>query len=437
MASATGRRRPVVERFGSRRPVECSIEELIDVHHQDGAAPADVPARPGRRPSRCRCSMRWCRRCRPVAKTAAKPVRRLGFVYMPNGATMSRVDAGGRGADARRAVADAAVRSAPFRIRWSCRPASASGRPSRWGDGNGEHSRGQTVWLSGVHPKRTEGADVASRHDRRPDRRAGDRQGHAAAVARDGARAELPRRQLRQRLQLRLLEHDLVADADRRRCRWKSIRASCSSACSATAARPAQRLAQVREDRSILDSVTGGGGRPAEAARRGRPGQGRRVPRLDARDRAAHPGGREAERRVADRAARSPDRRSRDLRRARQADVRPAALAFQADITRVFTLLLGREQTNRAYPYIGVPEAHHAISHHQNDPVKLAKAAKINTYHIELLARFAEKLKCDSRRRRHAARPLDDPAGQRPQQLRPALAHRPAARRSSAAAAGS
>jgi hypothetical protein len=70
-----------------------------------------------------------------------------------------------------------------------------------------------------------------------------------------------------------------------------------------------------------------------------------------------------------------------------------AALAFQADITRVFTLLLGREQTNRPYPFIGVPEAHHAISHHQNDPQKLAKCAKINAYHIELLAGFAEKLK--------------------------------------------
>jgi Protein of unknown function (DUF1552) len=70
-----------------------------------------------------------------------------------------------------------------------------------------------------------------------------------------------------------------------------------------------------------------------------------------------------------------------------------AAVAFQADITRVFTLLLGREQTNRPYPWIGVPEAHHSISHHQNDPIRLAKCAKVNTYHISLLARFAEKLR--------------------------------------------
>jgi hypothetical protein len=69
-----------------------------------------------------------------------------------------------------------------------------------------------------------------------------------------------------------------------------------------------------------------------------------------------------------------------------------AAVAFQADVTRVFTLLLGREQTNRPYPFIGVPEAHHSISHHQNDPVKLAKGATINRYHIALLARFLERL---------------------------------------------
>ncbi len=70
-----------------------------------------------------------------------------------------------------------------------------------------------------------------------------------------------------------------------------------------------------------------------------------------------------------------------------------AALAFQADITRVFVFTLGKEQTNRAYPELGVSEAHHAISHHQHDPVKLEQAAKINTYHVSLTAHFLEKLK--------------------------------------------
>jgi hypothetical protein len=69
------------------------------------------------------------------------------------------------------------------------------------------------------------------------------------------------------------------------------------------------------------------------------------------------------------------------------------ALAFQADITRVFTFTLGKEQTNQPYPQIGVNDAHHAVSHHQNDPAKLEKGAKINKYHVELVAYFLNKLK--------------------------------------------
>jgi hypothetical protein len=69
------------------------------------------------------------------------------------------------------------------------------------------------------------------------------------------------------------------------------------------------------------------------------------------------------------------------------------ALAFRADITRVFTFTLGKEQTNQPYPQVGVNDSHHAISHHQNDPVKLEKGYKINKYHVELLAYFLGKLK--------------------------------------------
>ncbi len=68
-------------------------------------------------------------------------------------------------------------------------------------------------------------------------------------------------------------------------------------------------------------------------------------------------------------------------------------LAFQADITRVITFQFTREQSNRTYPEIGVPDPHHPISHHGNDPVKVAKIAKINTYHIELFSKFLERMK--------------------------------------------
>ena len=68
-------------------------------------------------------------------------------------------------------------------------------------------------------------------------------------------------------------------------------------------------------------------------------------------------------------------------------------LAFQADITRVISFQLSREQSNRTYPEIGVPDPHHPTSHHGNDPEKLAKIAKINTFHVSLFAQFLEKLK--------------------------------------------
>ena len=68
-------------------------------------------------------------------------------------------------------------------------------------------------------------------------------------------------------------------------------------------------------------------------------------------------------------------------------------LAYQADISRVFTFLLGHEASTRPYGHIGVPEAHHSISHHANDPEKLQKYAKIGMYHIAKMAEFAKKLK--------------------------------------------
>jgi hypothetical protein len=68
-------------------------------------------------------------------------------------------------------------------------------------------------------------------------------------------------------------------------------------------------------------------------------------------------------------------------------------LAFQADITRVVAFQLTREQTTRTYPEIGVPDPHHPTSHHGNDPEKLAKIAKINTFHVTLFSDFLQRMK--------------------------------------------
>jgi hypothetical protein len=68
------------------------------------------------------------------------------------------------------------------------------------------------------------------------------------------------------------------------------------------------------------------------------------------------------------------------------------ALAFQADITRVFSMVMSRELSPRTFAHIGVPEQHHAVSHHRNDPELIAKKARIDVYQAQLLAYFLEKL---------------------------------------------
>jgi hypothetical protein len=68
-------------------------------------------------------------------------------------------------------------------------------------------------------------------------------------------------------------------------------------------------------------------------------------------------------------------------------------LALQCDLTRVITFMLGREQNARAYPQIGVPDAHHPLSHHGNDPVKIAQMSKINAYHTKLVSEYLTKLR--------------------------------------------
>jgi hypothetical protein len=68
-------------------------------------------------------------------------------------------------------------------------------------------------------------------------------------------------------------------------------------------------------------------------------------------------------------------------------------LALQSDVTRVITFQLARETSNRTYPEIGVPDPHHPLTHHGNDPEKIARMAKINAFHVSLFAYYLEKLK--------------------------------------------
>lgn len=68
------------------------------------------------------------------------------------------------------------------------------------------------------------------------------------------------------------------------------------------------------------------------------------------------------------------------------------ALAYETDLTRVFTFMMSRDASQRVYPNIGITEPHHSMSHHGNDPAKIANLVKLNTYHVELFGKFLKKL---------------------------------------------
>jgi hypothetical protein len=324
-----------------------------------------------------------------LAKSAAKPVKRLGFIYTPNGATMSAWTPGGEGA-----LSELSPTLSPlekFKQHVLVPTGLSQKQAESFGDGNGEHSRGQTVWLSGVHPKRTEGADV-----------------QAGITVDQIAAQQVSKDTPLLSIEMALEQNYLVGNCDNgyscvywNTISWRTPTTPLPMEVNprvvfermfGDGGTPQQRLAQIREDRSILDSVkdsiSGLQSRLGTADRTRLSEYLDSMREIERRIQVAEKQSGESPIALPDRPVGAPE--SYDEYAKLMFDL--AALAYQADITRVFTLLLGREQTNRPYPFIGVPEAHHSISHHQNDPVKLAKAAKINTYHIQLLAYFAERL---------------------------------------------
>src|SRR5262249_8530445 len=68
-------------------------------------------------------------------------------------------------------------------------------------------------------------------------------------------------------------------------------------------------------------------------------------------------------------------------------------LAYQTDRSRIITFMMSREFNSRTYPDLGIHDGHHAISHHQNAPERLAQLVKINTFHVQLFTHFLEKLR--------------------------------------------
>ena len=320
-----------------------------------------------------------------LSRTAAQPVKRLGVVYVPNGIVMEQWTPAAAGAGFE--MTPTLQPLAPFRDRLLV----VSGLSNKGPDN--VHETGATGFLTGVPPRRTQGSELG------------------AGVSVDQVVAGETARHT----QLASLELALESGDDVGTCGAGYTCAYTNTICWRSATTPlpmetnprtvferllgdaggtdpAARLARIEQNRSLLDAVTD----KVAALRRD----------LGARDRNKLgeylDAVRDIERRI-QRAEAQVDQPLPDI--AAPLGIPTAfdehaklmfdlqVLAYQTDLTRVVSFMLSREYSGRTYPEIGVPEAHHPTSHHQNDPDKLAKLARINTYHISLLAYYLEKLR--------------------------------------------
>ena len=322
-----------------------------------------------------------------LAQTAARPLPRLGFVYVPHGAIMDKWTPATEGAGFE--FTPILKPLEPFRDRLNV----VSGLGHRAADTTAVHSLSPTTWLSGVRPKATQGVDA-----------------YAGVTADQVAAQQIGQDTVLPSMELATEDHSgLIGSCDRdygciymNTLSWRTpttpmpmeinprkvFERMFGQGGSAT-----ERLARIKEDKSILDAIT----RDVASLQL----------QLGASDREMMTqyleNVREIERRI-QRAEQSQG--DEDL----QLPARPAgvpfdyeehiklmydlmALAYQADVTRVITFMVSREVSNRTYPQVGVTDGHHAISHHQNRAEKMEKNVKIQTYNISQFGYFLEKLK--------------------------------------------
>jgi len=322
-------------------------------------------------------------------KTAANVVPRVGFVYVPHGAVMDKWTPIGAGADFE--LGPILSPLAKHRNNVIVLSNLCHHQAEALGDGGADHARSNSTWLNGVHAKKTEGEDV----------RAGTTIDQMAAE-KIGQDTRFP--------SLELGTEDMTSLIGACDVGYSCAYMNTISWRTPTTPLPMEinprvvferlfgeggslpeRLARMDEDQSILDQITSA------------------VPRLQkglgARDRTRMneylENIREIERRlqIAEKQAGAqvavpnapvgvPD--SYEEHVALMFDM--LALAYQADMTRVFTFMMARELSQRSYPQVGVADPHHATSHHQDNPDKLAKLVKIQNYHLTLFTKFLDKL---------------------------------------------
>ncbi len=328
-----------------------------------------------------------------LANTAANPQLRFGFCYMPHGAVMSAWTpvADGPGYTLSRTLAPLKPFQDSVLVLTGLAHKNAGSLGP--GDSGGDHGRGPSVFLNASHPKRTEGEDV----------RAGTTIDQIA-VEKIGQDTPLP--------SLELATEDmtgLIGACDvgfsctyTNTISWKTPTTPLPMEINprnvfdrlfGDGSTANERMLRLQRERSILDSVT------AEVNRlQGKLGAGDRNKVSEYLDNV-----REIERRIqlAEKKSTSdsgefpkapigiPDNHEEHSKL--MFDL--MAVSYQADVTRISTFMMAREVSYRTFPMIGVPDPFHATSHHQNDPDKLEKLTKINTYHVGLMAYFLDKLR--------------------------------------------
>jgi hypothetical protein len=323
------------------------------------------------------------------ARTAAHPVQRLTALYLPMGMAMAQWTPP---KDGPLEITPIAQSLTPFKDRL----AVLTGLDNRQGVGNdqGPHPRIQGAWLTGARAKRTDGADIET------------------GISMDQIAAQ----EFAKDTQLSSLELSLESvdtlNAGCTRYGYSCVYTGTISWRTATTPLPMEvnpravferlfgtsettdtraRAADVRRDRSLLDAVSG---KVHALQQRIGPGDRMKVSAyLDAvRDveRRIQNAERQIERElpVIERPAGIPDTYAEHAKLMFDLLV----LAYQTDMTRVSTFLYGREASIRGFPEIGVPDSWHPLSHHANDPGKLAKIAKLNAFHVSLFAYLLDQL---------------------------------------------
>ena len=325
-----------------------------------------------------------------AANTPAKAVRRLGVVYHPNGVIYDKWLPTGVGADFELSPTLAGLQ--PFKDKLIVVTNLYMDLAEALGDGGGDHSRACGGYLNGVHVKKS---DTVVEGGISMDQIA------AKAFARETQLSSL---------QLQMDDNSLIGSCDvGYSCAYSSTISWLTPTLplmtennprvvferlfgASDSTDPKVRAARLRQDRSILDSVTD---RVKQLQRRLGSADKTKVndylTSLRDVERRIQKAEEQSAKEVPDVARPAGIPESFDEHARLLYDLQ--LLAYQSDMTRVITFMYGREQSPRPYPQIGVPEPHHPVTHHQNDPAKMEKCAAIQRYHVKLFTDYLEKLR--------------------------------------------